>query len=352
MPELDGLRFIAIFWVAVLLHLVNIIKHKIYNEPILTGSFIDKIILEGGNGVCFFFMISGFILALPFAREKMRNGKKISLRNYYVRRLFRIEPPYLAALIIAFILLIAVGNFTFNELIDNFIASAFYMHNWIYQEHSEVLGIAWSLEIEARFYLFAPLFALVYIIKNNWVRIGILVTLAAGGSIRQFYDFWNPASPFINFLCYFLLGMLLADLFLRKWKLVSHSGFCKWFGIVLFIGLHFIFSTDSIVHYLAKIISLTIFFYIAITNPWWKKILSMQWIAIIGGMCYSIYLLHLIIMSGLTRILVEFPIGNKWLGMLVYGTIIASVVLVISAIFYKLIEQPCMRREWYKRREA
>lgn len=349
MPELDGLRFIAIFWVAVLMHLPNIINTNLYNNQLITSSFMAKFILEGGNGVCFFFMISGFILAIPFLKEKLYGQKKVSLKKYYFRRLTRLEPPYIAALLFAFIMLVLIGKFTISELSPHLLASLFYMHDWIYQDHSRVLGVAWSLEVETRFYILAPFLAFIFLIKKAWLRRSILILLSVGGCIKQYTDIWNPASPFINFLCYFLVGMLLADLYLSKWHLINNSSFCKWAGIILFIGMHFIFSTGSVFLYEAKMAALALFFYIAITNPWWKKILSIQWVSIIGGMCYSIYLLHLMVMSAATNLLAEFPIGNQWMGFIIYAIIMLFIVLVVCMIFYRFIEQPCMKKDWYRK---
>ena len=65
-------------------------------------------------------------------------------------------------------------------------------------------------------------------------------------------------------------------------------------------------------------------------------------------MCYSIYLLHMMIMSAVTKLLVKMPIDNKLLGYFIYGSIILVMVLLVSMLFYRFIEQPCMRRDWYK----
>jgi len=350
MPEIDGLRFIAIFWVAVLMHLSNIIDTNLYNRQLITNDFVAKIVLEGGNGVPFFFMISGFILALPFLREKQYKGPKVSLGKYYWRRLTRLEPPYIAALLIAFFILVFVTEkYTFNGLSGNLVASIFYLHDIIYREHSKVLGVAWSLEVEALFYLLAPFLSYVFLVKPQVFRRCLLLVLITLGGIRQFTDFWNPASPFINFACYFLLGMLLADLYLANWKLLGNSRVCCWSGVIIFAGLHLVFSTEYMALFFLKMGLLAVFFYIGITNPWWKKILSIQWVSIIGGMCYSIYLLHLMIMSATTKLLVNMPIENQLLGYIVYAVIILAAVLTGCAIFYRLIEQPCMRKDWYKK---
>jgi peptidoglycan/LPS O-acetylase OafA/YrhL len=80
-----------------------------------------------------------------------------------------------------------------------------------------------------------------------------------------------------------------------------------------------------------------------------KKVLSIQWVSIIGGMCYSIYLLQFVIMSGASGIVGKLIIIHHGAGFLLYSGIIIVLVLCGSAAFYRLIERPCMRKDWYKR---
>ena len=85
--------------------------------------------MEGGNGVAIFFMISGFILSLPFATlhfDKTTDKKPLNLKRYYLRRLVRLEPPYLIALIIFFIGNVWVlHKFEFGELLPHFFCLRF-----------------------------------------------------------------------------------------------------------------------------------------------------------------------------------------------------------------------------------
>ncbi|MBC3839485.1 acyltransferase [Streptacidiphilus sp. 4-A2] len=53
--------------------------------------------LSGWIGVHIFFVLSGFLITTLMLREKDRTGR-ISLRNFYVRRVFRIMPLYYLAL--------------------------------------------------------------------------------------------------------------------------------------------------------------------------------------------------------------------------------------------------------------
>ena len=48
---------------------------------------------SGGLGVGIFFVLSGFLITILFLREEMALGR-ISLGAFYIRRAFRILPPY------------------------------------------------------------------------------------------------------------------------------------------------------------------------------------------------------------------------------------------------------------------
>ena len=104
-----------------------------------------------------FFTISGFILFLPYAAHFLRGGKQPRLRQYYFRRVTRIEPPYLIHLGIAFVIALVINDRDPLQLAPHLMASAFYLHNLIYGMSSTLNTVAWSLEIEVQFYLLAPL---------------------------------------------------------------------------------------------------------------------------------------------------------------------------------------------------
>jgi peptidoglycan/LPS O-acetylase OafA/YrhL len=93
-PEIDGLRFVAIASV-VLFHMFGELALRsgriIAVEPRYEGLF--KVILHGDRGAPPFFMISGFVLALPFARHILQGAGTVSLRKYFLRRVTRLEPP-------------------------------------------------------------------------------------------------------------------------------------------------------------------------------------------------------------------------------------------------------------------
>jgi len=89
-------------------------------------------------------------------------------------------------------------------------------------------------------------------------------------------------------------------------------------------------------------------FYTALTNKWLIKIFSFAPIAIIGGMCYSIYLIHEQVISATGRLLKFIDIKNYALSFILSYLLLLLIVLIASAIYYKMVEQPCMKRNWWR----
>ena len=150
LPQIDGLRFISVFWVVWMMHTVNVINVNLYNEKLFEniGGYWQNVMLEGAQGVNLFFMISGFILIIPFIKRELYNYP-VSLKSYYLRRLSRLEPPYIAALLISFVLLVWVaGKYSFQQLFPGLLASSVYIYQFVYGQRPLVLGVAWSLEVE------------------------------------------------------------------------------------------------------------------------------------------------------------------------------------------------------------
>src|SRR5262245_29128610 len=165
-PEIDGLRFIAIA-VVVIYHCGIWVQLTNYRPA---GLFEI-----GARGVELFFAISGFVLAAPFASQYLRGGPRVRLGAYFLRRVTRLEPPYLLALLLTFVMWLFISNQKPADLLPHLTASAFYAHTVICGTTSSIMVVAWSLEIEVQFYLLMPLLARVFMIRVTWLRRGILL---------------------------------------------------------------------------------------------------------------------------------------------------------------------------------
>jgi peptidoglycan/LPS O-acetylase OafA/YrhL len=79
-----------------------------------------------------------------------------------------------------------------------------------------------------------------------------------------------------------------------------------------------------------------------------RRVLANQWVAVIGGMCYSIYLLHSLLLGMLFKITKHAILPNA-VYLLNYAIQILLVVVPVvapCAVFFVLIERPCMDPNW------
>lgn len=346
-PEIDGLRFIAIA-VVVLFHLQGwMLHHKAYiildkptDYPVIYWLFKN-----GWQGVELFFVISGFILGLPFAKEKIHGGRKIKLKSYFMRRLTRLEPPYIVAMIIFFFMMVSSGENTFKELLPSLASTLTYTHNLIYGKTLYVTAVAWSLEIEVQFYLLAPLLASVFLLPKIMRRFVMFAVIIGFPLLREHY--WTETVTLYMFIEFFMMGFLLADLYLDEKKINFGKIPSLLLGAASLGVLIYVSHSRTINHQLVYLLAIFIFYYLVFHNEFWKGVFSRPTITTIGGMCYSIYLTHTMIISFLNNHLHKYQIFHYYVPSLLFNTVICvALVLVISGIFFKFIERPCMDKHW------
>jgi peptidoglycan/LPS O-acetylase OafA/YrhL len=354
-PEIDGLRFIAISSVLVF-HLheyLNIFDLNVYSDNI-DYSVLRYITQKGVVGVPLFFVISGFILGLPFAKYHINNEKKVNIKNYFLRRLTRLEPPYLLVMTIMFVAYVfVVQKYPFDLGLSSYFSSIFYSHNYIFNKFPLLNSVAWSLEVEVQFYILAPILAYLFIIKSQYFRRAVIIILIILTSAIDLFHTFKFIS-LISYLEYFLLGFLLVDLYVSKAILLKKTKYDSIICLIL-ICIIFILPKDAFMHRdqtlfdgLIKLSAIFLLYYYVLFNGA-LKFLTWRLITNIGGMCYSIYLLHYPILRSVGIPLVKFQISDySFVNILIYSIILIICVMLISSIFFILIERPCMDKNWYK----
>jgi peptidoglycan/LPS O-acetylase OafA/YrhL len=134
-PSLDGLRAISILMV-VLGHWTSLRYHWEVG-----GAFANL-------GVRIFFVISGYLITTLLLQERARSST-IRLRDFYVRRAYRILPAAIVFMLPVFV--IYWGQLRWYHMA----AAALYVTNfdpW----HPWFLGHLWSLSVEEQFYFLWP----------------------------------------------------------------------------------------------------------------------------------------------------------------------------------------------------
>ena len=339
-PEIDGLRFIAIFSV-ILFHLGTELSARI--GPVPTGILFLPV-QNGLRGVQLFFTISGFVLALPFAKQFLADGKTVSLRKYYLRRLTRIEPPYLVALA-GCTILYALYHHDWHAALVHSAVSAFYLHSLVFGNTSLVNGVLWSLEIEVQFYLIAPLLMQIYRIRNFSGRLlCYFAAVAISWIVELFFRTPRVDLSLPSVLSYFAMGLLAADIYVTS-RAKSHKLAKDVAGLA---ALALFFSIPGAKLFWIGPFCTCLLCIATLQGHWLRRAFSTRWIAVAGGMCYSIYLLHLKLMEivlFVTRhcILPQASYAENYLLQIVVTGI---PVLLLCALFYITIERPCMDPAW------
>lgn len=351
-PEVDGLRFLAIFPVLIQ-HLSERVNK--YNTYLVDNKQVETVLkywsTRGFTGVFLFFMISGFILGMPFARHYISNAKPISLKSFYMRRLTRLEPPYVFFMLLFFVILCIRGG-SFQELIGHFAASIFYLHSLIFSDHSPINPVTWSLEVEIQFYIFAPLFAwLCFSLKDAIVRRTVLgVSVLVYIFLAHRFGFFQPSGrlSILGNLHYFFLGFILSDLYISGYFKAKNYVF-DLVGISA-IALSYYTWSEGFVGTLLFSTELFVLFICVFKGYLLSTFFSFRFITIVGGMCYTMYLIHLPIaeLYGIvTKKIVFFH--DYDINVFIHFVIYFTIVLLATCFFFVLIEKPCMDKDWPKK---
>ena len=344
-PEIDGLRFLAIA-IVILFHMNVFVINKMpfaFSDVPSDHLLIYNFLANGFKGVNLFFVISGFILAMPFAKYYLRNEKKVILRNYFLRRLTRLEPPYIITMIACFFILLLTGRNKIADILPSLGTSLIYLHN-ILPYGPSVNNVAWSLEVEIQFYVLAPLLSALFILRKYLRRSIILLTIISLPIVHVFYKL--PMITIYDYLQYFLIGFLLVDLYINEFKITLSRLASLIIGILLF----FIIIYTNIGNATEEIIfmfSILVFYYLALNDPVWKKVFNIKWVTAIGGMCYTLYLWHYMVIAAIGNSTIMWRVSDQYLPTLLFQfVIIIPFVIFFSLFFYLFIERPCMDKSW------
>ncbi|RZK36070.1 MAG: acyltransferase, partial [Pedobacter sp.] len=244
-------------------------------------------------------------------------------KHFMLKRLLRIEPPYLAA--IFFVLAVNyLGTLSayyrgedfninyFNLLLHLGYLNGFFGHGWLNP-------VFWTLAIEFQFYLLMGLLFPMLHRTKKYVQISILVLLLVSAY------FIKSAGFIFHFLPYFILGIILYFRKSKQWS-TKLSTFAELSLIVI------IWFTFSRVEFYA-----TTFTWLILLLVQNRKKDLFTWM---GKISYSFYLIHV-------------PIGGKIINFSInfFESIEARIAVIIVAlftsilvsyVFYRLIELPAL----------
>jgi peptidoglycan/LPS O-acetylase OafA/YrhL len=330
-PLLDGLRGIAALGV--------FCYHLDHLRPLPAP--LHQLASHGNAGVPLFFLLSGFLLYRPLLVKRVL-GKPISLRQFYLRRAARILPAYWVALTL---LAIWPGAERFSDRWWQL-----YLLGQDFDPGTTFAGIgpAWSLAIEATFYLLLPLYALLLGrrlgLVGELVLLGVLAVLAVG------FHVWIGSTD-LSLLGYtlpgtfylFAVGMGVAVLDVRadalrvarRW--IRYPAVLWGAGALLYVVLSMKVPSAALgsVHPVYAIVALLVFLPAVLGSRVADAVLGWRPIAGLGLVSYAFYLWHQVVIEQWVRI-TSLP---TWLLIVVS----MATVLTISVISYRVVELPVLR---------
>lgn len=303
-PSLDGLRALSV--------LIVVVAHAGYGH-----------IIPGGLGVTIFFFLSGYLITTLLVKEHERTGE-ISILNFYIRRVFRLMPPLVLTLAIAYALTWA-GKLPGGISINGVLAQLFYFANYysIFFDPGNTIpdgtGILWSLAVEEHFYLFYPV-AMALLLSSPLRPRTIAVIFASACLITLTWRYYLVRLPnFVAERTYYasdtridsiIYGCILALAFNPLSRRARSPGFdgitmsrTDWSLLataILALLATLLFRSSvfrETARYSVQGLALMPIFYYAIRNagsfPF--KFLNTPWIAKLGVYSYAIYLIHFVI---------------------------------------------------------
>ena len=165
----------------------------------------------GVAGVYMFFVLSGFLLYRPFLRGP------VPLKGYAIRRVARIYPAYLFALIG---LSLITGSQTFWQHPLQYLLFLQNADSTLFQGF---VGVTWTLEMEVGFYIALPFLAMAVQGRPRRVLALAIPSLVAWLMVEATIGSTPNVTLFPLYGWMFAAGMLLAMAIERGWRPTSRT---------------------------------------------------------------------------------------------------------------------------------
>ena len=198
---LDGVRAIACLSV-VAYHLTLITTHDLRLwYPDRLPRLVTSIMFTGDTGVNLFFILSGFLLFMPYVKALLFDHAWPSMRTFYIRRVLRILPVYYVSLFL--MILIYRPDFLLPKRMGDLFMFLILFMDSSPTAFKQINGPFWTLAVEWQFYLILPLIALgiAFIVRRGSLRrrfFALLCCLAAlmvWGLLTRFLGVYLTQNP-------------------------------------------------------------------------------------------------------------------------------------------------------------
>jgi peptidoglycan/LPS O-acetylase OafA/YrhL len=319
-PALDGLRALSV--------LLVIAGHVRTELPI-------KHYLSGGLGVGIFFVLSGFLITILLLREELVVGR-VSLGAFYIRRAFRILPPYFLTIT----LYLLVGLFpSQHELRVKFLNGLPYFLTLRNEYVPNGLAVAfthsWSLSVEEKFYFVWPIlfFILLRKFKGRWAIVPITIIplfVSPTGSVPVAY---------FSLLSGCCVAIALHALRGKQEEVLTFINRIPTSAAVIVWILSYFASLGGTLRVSFILTTAALLPVLLLRESLFSRILGSKICAYVGKRTYSMYLFHAFCLTLFEDKLIHPTTVARYLGVVVLTYFLS---LGVASIVYVVLERPAV----------
>lgn len=315
--SLDGLRGCLV--------LIVVFLHSFFavNDNVVYQVFLISWLWSGDTAVDLFFIMSGYVLSLPYI-----SNRSLSWPMFVARRTIRLYPPFAAAVVVSLLL---AGRFAdWRALFDMLSLSAV-------GRHGDIDPPLWSLIQEFRMSLVFPL--LVFLA----LRFGATAIAASIGVsvIALPFEWPEPfnysAAQSAICIVFFITGAYVAKNSSKITDLIGQIPMR--YKVLLIPFLLGVFSAVARANVWSTWVlygSCTVFLACVVASPLITRVLSMEAPQFFGRISYSMYLIHVPILQYV------FPLARSVTSPVVALELSWVAVLAGSYALYRAVERPAI----------
>jgi len=272
-------------------------------------------VLPAGFGVTIFFFLSGFLITTLLRQEYERTGD-ISLKKFYLRRIYRILPPLYIVLLLFLMPWSLRGQGAYFHPTTGAVLLQFMQLTNYYLILGDAAHLVpstnptWSLAIEEHFYLLFPLALLLLRRHHDYRRIGLLFALTCaavllwrcilvlGLHVSSDYTYYATDARIDSLLFGCIMGVALNPVLDRCFTRLTDA---QWMGALVLaaalLGFTFLYRSEvfrQTLRYSIQGVALLPIFFCAVRHPrWWLfGWLQSPVMRALGLISYTFYLVH------------------------------------------------------------
>lgn len=326
-------------------------------------SFLFENVTAGPIAVGYFYVLSGFIMAIAYYQPEQSKQTVINKKKYWVARFARIYPVYLIALL----LIVAAKYKDLSASWETLPLHLFVLQSWVPGYPITLNTPGWSLSVEAFFYLCFP-FLLIWVYKKGIKPLFIFTLIIwlitqtvlldqlnsnayAPKSLLHDFIYYNPLMHLNSFLAGLLCGIYLKRNPNNQDR-PNNTGFLL---LSLFLIFLLIWSRPHLEVLLNMKLAFTngllapafLLFIVLLARNKGKisEVLSYSGLVLLGEASYSLYILQKPVHGIYDKIIVP----RLALSDATHFYIFLVILIIVSIISYKIFETPMRKiiRRWF-----